>query len=413
MATISSNIVSYNSDHSYYSISNASQGYANSTSSNYATVNLTRGSSASSYIYWEFSLPTIPDNATIDSISCNYRAGVSSTSTRYIASATIQMCSNKTTKGSSKSIMSTSPSASSFTSAQMGTWTVAEINAGVKLKTSATRGTSSTNSNYAIRFYGADIEIEYTEATGNKVYIKVSGTWKEASDVLVKHNGNWISFEDVYKKVNGSWTQQDDPSIIFDEDKLYINSYTFPTGYTKLRYLESNNAQMIDTNYIVQETDTIEVDYELTSTGLSQSGDKFIIGAADNTNGSIWVETYNNTNTWYYRFGSSASSNRTYGSFASGTFAIKKQHFSVGNTDNSINYASMPQASLTLFGRTNASNVFRGAWVRISEVRIKNGTKTVHKYVPARRNSDNELGMLDLIDNVFYTNIGTGTFSYA
>lgn len=163
MASISSNIVSYNSDHSYYSISNASQGYANSTSSNYATVNMTRGSGATTYIYWEFSLSSIPTTATINSISCNYRAGVSSTSTRYIASATIQMCSGTTTKGSSKSIMSTSPSATSFSSSEMGTWTAAEINAGVKLKTVATRGTSSTNSNYAIRFYGADITVTYTE----------------------------------------------------------------------------------------------------------------------------------------------------------------------------------------------------------------------------------------------------------
>lgn len=223
--TISSNIASYNSDHSYYSISNAAQGYANSTSSNYATVNLTRGSGASTYIYWEFDLPTIPTGSTIDSISCNYRAGVSSTSTRYISSATIQMCSDKTTKGSSKSIMSTSPSASSFTTAQIGTWTVAEINAGVKLKTSATRGTSSTNSNYSIRFYGADISITYTEpVSGNTVYIKVEGTWKEANDVLVKSGGSWKSLGDVYKKVNGSWVQQSDKSDVFDQDGLYISA---------------------------------------------------------------------------------------------------------------------------------------------------------------------------------------------
>lgn len=228
MATISSNIVSYNSSHSYYSISNASNGYANSSSSNYATVNMTRGSGAQTYIYWEFSLPTIPTGSTINSITCNYRAGVSSTTTRYIASATIQMCSGTTTKGSSKSIMATSPSASSFSSTQIGTWTVAEINAGVKLKTTATRGTSSTNSNYAIRFYGADISITYTEASGNTVYIKVNGTWKEASEIYVKDSGSWKSVGDVYKKVSGSWVKQSDKSAVFDPNGFYTkaaNSY--------------------------------------------------------------------------------------------------------------------------------------------------------------------------------------------
>ena len=131
---------SYNSDHSYYSISGVNSAYTNSSSSNYATVNLTRGSRANSYIYWEFSLATIPTNASIDTITCRYRAGVSSVTTRYIASAEIQMCSGTSTKGSSKSIMATSPTQTSFTSAEIGTWTVAEINTGVKLKQTATRG---------------------------------------------------------------------------------------------------------------------------------------------------------------------------------------------------------------------------------------------------------------------------------
>jgi len=100
------------------------------------------------------------------------------------------MCSNLTAKGTAKSILTTSTNASSFTSTQIGTWTVAEINAGVSLKTYATRGTSRTTSNYYIYFYGADIEITYTEpVTGNKVHIKVNGVWKEASDILVKVNG--------------------------------------------------------------------------------------------------------------------------------------------------------------------------------------------------------------------------------
>lgn len=135
-------------------------------------------------------------------------------------------------------------------------------------------------------------------------------------------------------------------------------------------------------------------------------------GAADADHGAIWVDTYNATNQWYYRFGSSSSSNRAYGSFSKGTFAIKKSYFSVGNTSNSVGYASMPEAPLTLFSRINSSNVFRGAYVKISEVRIKNGTKLIHRYVPAKRNSDNELGLYDEIDGQFFINVGSGTFSY-
>lgn len=222
MATGSSNIVSYNSDHSYYALSNASRGYNSSENTQYASMNLTRGSSAESYMYWEFNLPTIPAGATINSITCNYKARTSSSSKSYINQATIQMCSNKTTKGTAKSIRTTSTSASSFSSSEIGAWTVAELNAGVKLRTYAKRGTSRTTSNYYIYFYGADIEVTYTEAsTGDKVYIKASGTWKEAQKIYVKVSGTWREVSKVYKKANGAWAEQDDKSAMFDTNAKY------------------------------------------------------------------------------------------------------------------------------------------------------------------------------------------------
>lgn len=222
MATASSNIVSYNSSHSYYALSNAANGYHDSTNTSYASVNLTRGSGAETYMYWEFSLSTIPAGATINSITCNYKARTSTTSTSYINTATIQMCSGTTTKGTSKSILSTRTSASSFSSTQIGTWTVAELNAGVKLRTYAKRGTSRTTSNYYIYFYGADIEVTYTEpSTGNKVFIKSSGTWKWAQKIYVKVSGTWKEVSKVMKKVNGAWVEQSDKSAMFSPNTIY------------------------------------------------------------------------------------------------------------------------------------------------------------------------------------------------
>lgn len=222
MATASSNIASYNSSHAYYAISNASNGYHDSTNTSYASVNLTRSANAETYIYWEFSMPTIPTGATINSITCNYKARTSSSSTSYIAQATIQMCTGTTTKGTAKSILTTSTSASSFTSSEIGTWTVAQLNAGVKLRTYAKRGTSRTSSNYYIYFYGADITVTYTDSTtGDKIMIKSSGTWKQASKVYVKVSGSWKQVSKVYKKVNGSWVQQSDISAMFNPNAVY------------------------------------------------------------------------------------------------------------------------------------------------------------------------------------------------
>ena len=209
MATTSSNIESHDtSDYSYYALTNPTHGHADSTSTDYASMNLTRGQSAQSYMYWEFNLPAIPTNATINSITCNYKARVSSSSTNYIAQATIQLYSGTTAKGSSKSIRTTSTEASSLSSTQIGTWTPAEINAGMRLRTWAQRGGSRTTSNYYIYFYGADIEIEYTEASGDKVFIK--------------SNGSWVEVAHAYKKVNGAWVEQTDLSTLFSEGNVII-----------------------------------------------------------------------------------------------------------------------------------------------------------------------------------------------
>ena len=211
MATTSSNIESHDTtDHAYYAITNPTNGYADSTSTDYARVNLTRGQSAQTHVYWEFSLPTIPTDATIDSITCNYKARVSSSSTSYIAQATIQLYSGTTAKGSSKSIRTTSTAASSLSSTEIGTWTPAEINAGMRLRTWAQRGGSRTTSNYYIYFYGADIEIEYTEASGDKVFIK--------------SNGSWVEVAKAYKKVNGAWVEQTDLTTLFDSNKPIIKN---------------------------------------------------------------------------------------------------------------------------------------------------------------------------------------------
>lgn len=206
MGTVSSDIVSYNGDHSYYALSNASNGYHDSTNTSYASMNLTRGSRASSYMYWEFQLSQIPADATIDRVTCNYKARTSSGNTSYISAAEIQLCSGTTRKGTAQSILTTSTNAGSISSP--GSWTAAEVNAGVKLVTAAQRGTSRTNSNYYIYFYGADIEIEYTEASGEKMYVKA--------------NGSWVQVTKAYKKVNGQWVEQSDLTQLFDDGKVII-----------------------------------------------------------------------------------------------------------------------------------------------------------------------------------------------
>ena len=186
-----------------------------------------------------------------------------------------------------------------------------------------------------------------------------------------------------------------------------------PGEYTELQYIESTRTQYIDTGYALQETDSVEVDYYLTN--LSATSDKFIIGQRStgaSSDPGMWVETYSNSNTWYVRYGSTSSVNKTFAnSEQSGTFIVKKQSFSINGTEVlQPGYTSMPSGSLTIFGRLNSGNTFYGSYVRISSVRIKNGTTLLHNYVPVKRKSDNVLGMYDTVSKTFFTNAGSETF---
>ena len=77
------------------------------------------------------------------------------------------------------------------------------------------------------------------------------------------------------------------------------------TGYTRLTYIECDGQQYINTGYVVQEDDVIEMMYISTS---ATSADKALYGCYDD-NGNIWFSIYSNTG--YVRFGSSASSSIT------------------------------------------------------------------------------------------------------
>lgn len=155
--TITAHPTGVASDHAYASVSNTTNGYADSSNTTYATINLTTGSGATTYIYFTFDFSGIPNGATIDSVSCSAKAYINTTNSSRITTRQIQLYSGTTAKGSASTI---SNSASAFTMTT-GTWTRDELqNARIRLY--AVRGTSNTTSGYYFRFYGATFTVNYS-----------------------------------------------------------------------------------------------------------------------------------------------------------------------------------------------------------------------------------------------------------
>lgn len=174
--------------------------------------------------------------------------------------------------------------------------------------------------------------------------------------------------------------------------------------YTRLTYIECTGAQYINTGYVVQEDDVIEMMYISTST---TSADKALFGCYDD-NGNIWFSIYSNTG--YVRFGSSASASITN---ARMTYKLTMKKSSVvldsGNSATP-NFVGLPQVPLYLFARNNKNTgVGMYGYCRCMSFSIKNGSgETVRDMWPCKRDSDGAIGMIDLVSGQFFANEGSG-----
>lgn len=198
MATLTLYPSGYDSVNSHYngmySGHDIDQGYGAADSTTYAGIYLNTGSYADTKFYYTFNLSQLPAGATINSVSCTAKGHITSSSG--IPTRTIQMASGTTAKGTASTLSTTSGTQYTL---DVGSWTEAELRqAAIYLH--AVRGTSNVDTARTMRFYGATLTIDYTEAT-DKLYVKQSGVW--------------VPVTKAYKKVSGTWTEQADVTTVF------------------------------------------------------------------------------------------------------------------------------------------------------------------------------------------------------
>lgn len=208
---------------------------------------------------------------------------------------------------------------------------------------------------------------------------------------------------------------------------------SLPRAYTKLNYIESSGTQYIDTNRISTPNTKIELDYLSLKTdggtyqnvfGSQESGGKkriYIgIGSTEliNTN-------FPQTNTHQVVYP------KTDGTFATSTSESNIVYVKYNNR-NKIIY-DLPNKSVTIgqytavntntlelcnsnhniliFNRNDATIPTTGLAIgRLYSFKWYENNTLIMDLIPCKRNSDNEIGLYDLVNDVFYTNSGTGTF---
>jgi len=194
-----------------------------------------------------------------------------------------------------------------------------------------------------------------------------------------------------------------------------------PDGYTELEYIESSGTQYIDTGYIPNEQ------------GFLAKGRLRFVGTQNNWasvlgqfpgQGGTAIKTAtkfgrnNNTYYWSATFGRDETSQTTFELDTDYDFEIS---FIVGNKYLKINGDTVinstddntvyPQ-NIYVFSYNRPSFLltesFKG---RIYNLSLYDNTNVLQaNLVPARRNSDDVLGMYDTVSGTFFTNAGTDEF---
>lgn len=211
------------------------------------------------------------------------------------------------------------------------------------------------------------------------------------------------------------------------EDKLYYNQGTgeyiagpekiLPDEYVELEYIETDplyERQWIDSEYIPNNKSVIEYNVQL----LEVPNGRYVFGNYD-PGSQYYMYTNNSTSKWEFGWSSiytTSSNNRDtdFHSFSlytyNGTSFMKCDDNIVASapTTSQIETHTLPLLS----GRNNSisTEVALTLHQKFFGCKIWDNSVLVRDLIPAKRISDNVVGMYDTISQQFFTNAGTGSF---
>ena len=268
-----------------------------------------------------------------------------------------------------------------------------------------------------------NIFVQSTQPSGyDGIWVQTSDTYNNIAEVssienLVASSINIIKgttyetvlFESLvqngihYKFANVYVTDQSN-NIIHDIPIYYGNgsSWVDLKPYIQLQYIQSTGTQYINTNVIANNNTDIEVAFKCTATSPN-----YMRIYGDQTSNSYTAYMSDTTVTgWCFNGGNAitidARTNYKKIKYVGNTGYIYVDGAYVGAASKSGNTGR----NIWLFrGGDRYSNLY------MAHTKIWSSGTLVRYLVPAKRKSDNAIGMCDIISNTFYANVGTGTFT--
>ena len=190
-----------------------------------------------------------------------------------------------------------------------------------------------------------------------------------------------------------------------------------PEGYTQLRYIKSSGAQYIDTGV----APTLET--KMWAQGFFLAGNGGFYPIMGSSNPSCQMGSYKETGAGaaFNSFGNQTDKQIPTALLAGEqppTIEIDKNGATItteGVVAVSVSFSATTMSGsaathIALFGRGNSGSFERFAKAAIYRAKIYDNGVLIREFVPCIQKSNNEVGMYDIVNDVFYGNDGTGVF---
>ena len=203
--SLDTNLSSYDSINSVYPLRNILG--KDETNSTFTRFNMNTGVLAYTYVFLVFDFSAIPENATINRVSCSCKCKCSNSSAVVAGNNDIALCenSNVIVRSSSTQTFDTSASTETISSVEI---TRAQLN-NLRFRLLGVRGSIGVNRTQYLDLYGVSITVEYTTQDQVEMQFSVNGIWLNVTEAYVKSD-------------DGIWMKQEDFTKVFDESKTYV-----------------------------------------------------------------------------------------------------------------------------------------------------------------------------------------------
>lgn len=195
---------------------------------------------------------------------------------------------------------------------------------------------------------------------------------------------------------------------------ITIPTPRLPSAYQEVEYIESSGTQYIDT--LFNPTSNFKIVAELEMPTLTGTDNFVLFGSNNNNNNCYFVGGYNGQ--YFAQYGIVSASfftNTSFSGKATITYDNGLIEITDGVTTESKNLSAQTHntsaMSMYLFVGHNAGVVQGACGFKLYSFEIWNGGNIARYFVPCYHKDTNAIGLYDTVNNVFYQNAGTGTFT--